>query len=196
MQTKIALASTSPRRRELLEAVGFELVLLNPNVDETAIPGESAQDLVSRLGREKALAVVDQTHLPIVAADTVVEVEGMILGKPQDINHAREMLELLSGKEHRVLTGFGIFYRGKLQTDTIVTRIQFRSLSAQEIENYLTTREWEGKSGACTLQGRSGPFVDKIQGSLTNVLGLPLKEVLDCLDRLVTPTGFEPVFTT
>lgn len=176
--------------------MGFKLTLLDPNIDESQKPGESAEDLALRLGLEKARAVEQQTSLPIVAADTLVAVEGVILGKPENLEHARSMIQQLSGKEHWVITGYAVLYQGNLVNQSVTTKLLFRSLSEHEIENYLLTNEWQGKSGACTLQGASGPFVDQIRGSLTNVLGLPLQEILDALAKVVTPTGFEPVLTT
>lgn len=181
--TQIALASTSPRRRELLQSLGFELTLLDPNIDESAKPGESAVDLVLRLAREKAQAVIHQTHLPIIAADTIVLVDQEILGKPEDRADARRMLQLLSNREHLVLTGYAVLYQGRITNDVVQTSLVFRKLSELEIENYLDTREWEGTSGACTLQGSSASFIDHMTGSPTNVVGLPLKEVLDALKK-------------
>lgn len=181
---KVALASTSPRRRELLQALGFELTLLDPNIDESAKPGESPADLVLRLAKEKAeaVAVASQTSLPIIAADTIVVVDQEILGKPEDRQDARRMIQLLSDREHLVLTGYAVLYQGQLTNNLVQTSLVFRKLSDFEIENYLDTGEWAGKSGACTLQGTSGPFVDHMTGSLTNVLGLPLAEVLKALE--------------
>lgn len=179
---KVALASTSPRRRELLQALGFELTLLDPNIDESAKPGESPADLVLRLAKEKAEAVASQTSLPIIAADTIVVVDQEILGKPEDRQDARRMIQLLSDREHLVLTGYAVLYQGQITNNLVQTSLVFRKLSDFEIENYLDTGEWAGKSGACTLQGTSGPFVDHMTGSLTNVLGLPLAEVLKALE--------------
>lgn len=194
--TQIALASTSPRRRELLQSLGFELTLLDPNIDESQKHAESPAHLVLRLAREKAQAVAHLTDLPIVAADTIVVVDQEILGKPEDKKDARRMLQLLSNREHLVLTGYAVLYQGQITNDIVQTSLVFRKLSKFEIESYLETNEWEGTSGACTLQGTSGPFVDYMTGSPTNVVGLPLKEVLDALEKVVTPAGIEPAFTT
>ncbi|MBL4818515.1 MAG: septum formation protein Maf [Deltaproteobacteria bacterium] len=191
---QIALASTSPRRRSLLESLGFELTLLKPDIDESEKPGENPEELVLRLAREKVQAVASQTKLPLIAADTLVVLGDEILGKPDNAEHAYEMIEKLSGRSHDVLSGFAVAYQDKLINKVVKSTLVFRKLFKHEIEDYVKTREWEGKSGACTLQGASGPFVDHMTGSFTNVLGLPLTEVLEAL-RLVTPTGFEPVFT-
>lgn len=177
----IALASSSPRRRELLAALGFELVLLDPNIDESIKPGESPKDLALRLSKEKALAVAGLTHLPIIAADTIVVVGQEILNKPDNLEHAREMIQKLSGREHLVITGYAVLCQNNLINNLVTTKIVFRDLSEHEIEAYLQTGEWAGKSGACTLQGSSGPFVDHMTGSFTNVLGLPLAEILEAL---------------
>ena len=182
--TKIALASTSPRRRELLASLGFELLLLDPNIDESIKPGESAGELALRLGREKALAVANQTVLPIIAADTIVVIGQEILNKPENLEHARRMIRQLSSREHLVLTGYAVLYQGRLINELVTTSLVFRNLAEHEIESYLLTNEWIGKSGACTLQGSSGHFVNHMTGSFTNVLGLPLTEILSALDIL------------
>lgn len=192
---KIALASTSPRRRELLASLGFELTLLDPNIDESIKPGESPQNLALRLSREKALAVADQTTLPMIAADTIVVVGQEILNKPENLEDARRMIQQLSGREHLVMTGYAVLYQGQLINELVTTSLVFRNLAEHEIESYLLTNEWVGKSGACTLQGPSGPFVEHMTGSFTNVLGLPLTEILSAL-KMVTPAGIEPAFTT
>ncbi|MES2503675.1 MAG: Maf family protein [Myxococcota bacterium] len=182
--SKIALASSSPRRRELLQSLGFELTLLDPNIDESQRPDETPENLVLRLAVEKAQAVAHLTDLPIMAADTVVVVEGVILGKPHDIHHARDMILQLSGKEHLVLTGYALSYQNRLVNNLAQTTITFRDLCDYEVDNYLQTGQWAGKAGACTLQGASGPFVNNINGSLANVLGLPLNEVLAALQKV------------
>lgn len=196
LSNSLALASTSPRRRELLVALGFKLTLLDPNIDESIKPGESPEDLALRLGKEKALAVAHLTELPVIAADTIVVVDEEILGKPDDLSHARQMIQKLSGREHLVITGYAVLYQNKLINNWATTKLVFRDLSEHEIEAYLETGEWAGKSGACTLQGSSGPFVDHMTGSFTNVLGLPLTEILAALEKVVTPAGFEPALTT
>lgn|SRR3989338_8076682 len=180
----IALASSSPRRRELLKSLGFELTFLDPNIDEASKPGESPRDLVLRLAKEKAEAVASQTNLPIIAADTIVIVGDEILGKPEDKADAGRMIKLLSDREHQVLTGYAVLYRGVLKTNLVQTDLVFRNLSEYEIERYLDTNEWVGKSGAYPIQATGGSFVDHMTGSLTNVLGLPLTEVLKTLDSV------------
>ncbi len=167
-----------------MESLGFELTLLNPNIDESQQPGESPQELALRLGREKALAVSKQTTLPIIAADTIVVVGQEILNKPEDLADARRMIQLLSNREHLVITGYAVLYQGRMINEIVTTKLVFRALAAHEIESYLQTNEWIGKSGACTLQGASGVFVDHMTGSFTNVLGLPLTEILSILAGL------------
>ncbi len=154
---------------------------MHPNIDESERPGESPEDLVLRLAREKAAAVAHLTELPVIAADTLVVVDGEILGKPEDAEHAYKMIEQLSGRSHDVLSGYSVSYEGKKINKLVKTTITFRNLFDHEIRDYIQTGEWEGKSGACTLQGASGPFVDHMTGSFTNVLGLPITEVLNAL---------------
>lgn len=193
---QIALASSSPRRRELLGALGFDLIFLDPNIDESAQPGELPADLVLRLAKEKAQAVALKTQRPIIAADTIVLVGEEVFGKPENRADAYRMIRLLSGREHFVLTGYAVLYQDKIIHGVIKSSLIFRDLFEHEIQSYLDTGDWAGKSGACTLQGGSGPFVEKITGSLTNILGLPLTEVLRALEEVVTPTRIELVLTT
>jgi septum formation protein len=171
----------------LLEALGFKLTLLNPNIDESERPGESPENLVLRLAREKAAAVSHLTDLPIIAADTLVVLDDEILGKPENSEHAHDMIAKLSGRSHDVLSGYAVLYQGKQINKLVRTTITFRALFEHEITDYIQTNEWEGKSGACTLQGASGPFVEHMTGSLTNVLGLPLTEVLSAIKSTINP---------
>ena len=138
-----------------------------------------------RLAREKVEAVANQTELPVIAADTIVVVEDAILGKPENKADAGRMIRLLSGREHRVLTGYAVLYRGKVSVDLVETKLVFRKLSDYEIETYLDTEAWVGKSGAYPIQAAGGFFVDHLTGSLTNVLGLPLAEVLETLNKIL-----------
>jgi septum formation protein len=178
----IVLASGSPRRRELLTHLHVPFRVVVPDVDESARPGESPRALVRRLATEKAAAVAaaldnEAPHTTVLAADTVVEVDGEILGKPLDADDARRMLRRLSGRSHHVHTGVAL-RRGEHQAaDTVTTVVTFVALSAPMIEWYLATGEPFDKAGAYAIQGTGGVFVEAVRGSVSNVVGLPLTTV-------------------
>ena len=182
----IYLASRSPRRRELLAQLGVEHELLLPppsdGPDEPQLPGEPAADYVRRTAREKALTgaeLLKQRKLaerPILAADTTVECRGEILGKPTDEADARRMLELLSGQRHRVLTAVSLAWSGHIETVLSESIVQFRELEEAEISKYIASGEPMDKAGAYGIQGKAGMFVERLEGSYTGVMGLPLCE--------------------
>jgi septum formation protein len=179
------LASQSPRRRELLARAGIRFEIFPADVDETPAPGESAQKLAERLAEKKARAVA-AAHAGdfVLAADTVVEVKNNILGKAADENEARRMLRALSGSEHRVITAYAIIGPRAERMRAVVTRVFMRLLSEAEIESYLASGEWRDKAGAYAIQGNASAMVEKIEGSVTNVVGLPLSEVVSDLVAL------------
>lgn len=184
------LASASPRRCALLRSVGFEFEVVPADIDESVAPGEAPADYVARLSRQKAAAVVDclDGEVIVVAADTTVDVAGQILEKPVDDADARRMLRLLSGRQHLVHTGVTIarlpeIREGRMETCVVETSVTFVELSGQAIDWYLSTGEHVGKAGAYGIQGAAGAFVERIDGSITNVIGLPLVETLDMLGR-------------
>jgi septum formation protein len=177
----IVLASGSPRRRDYLTQIGARFEVLPAEVDETTAAGEAPEDAALRLAREKARAV--QRLRPdrwILAADTIVAVEAEILGKPRDRDDARRMLRLLAGREHRVVTGVVLLDpKGDARIDrAVITRVRFRPLGEAEITAYLAGGEADDKAGAYGIQGAAAAFVEGIDGSLSNVVGLPL-EVLE-----------------
>jgi nucleoside triphosphate pyrophosphatase len=183
---RLVLASGSPRRLTLLNQVGLDPDALRPaSIDETAKRGEMPRTLVSRLARAKAAAardqIADDTDLAdayVMAADTVVAVGRRILGKPRFVEEAVAAIELLSGRAHRVLTGVCLITPDDSVRMRIVdTRVRFKRLSQEEKEAYIASREWRGKAGGYAIQGLAGCFVQKIVGSYTNVVGLPLTEV-------------------
>lgn len=185
---RVVLASKSPRRKWLLESAGLEVEVEPAATDETPGFEEPPADLAERLARAKAWAVErEDDEAPILAADTVVSLRGELLGKPLDENDARRILRRLSGDEHEVLTGYCVRYRGQERTGAVRTQVWFRSLRDDEIERYLKTGEAMDKAGAYGIQGAAGPFVDRIAGSYTNVIGLPLAEVLWEIEDLAGP---------
>ncbi len=190
------LASASSRRSELLRSVGLEFDVLPADIDESVRAGERPSEYVARLSCEKTEAIAERIdgESVIVAADTTVDVDGQILEKPADDDDARRMLQLLSGREHLVHTGVTVSWfretraRGteqRAETSVVETIVRFVELTEHDIEWYITTREHVGKAGAYGIQGAAGAFVERIDGSVSNVIGLPLAETLD-LVRSVT----------
>jgi septum formation protein len=184
------LASTSPRRAEILQAVGWPFRSQAPNVDETRAAGEGPVDYVKRLARQKAAAVATQlTEGLVLGADTVVVIDEEILGQPRDANDARRMLQLLRGKWHQVLTGAALVRAGTegcAIVDHEVTRVRFSQMSDQEIAWYIGTGEPFGKAGAYGVQGRAALFVAEIQGDYFNIVGLPIRLVYELIGKLKT----------
>lgn len=184
---RVVLASQSPRRRWLLASAGLEVEVRPVAVDETPAEGEPPAELAERLARAKAWEVDDDGDAPVVAADTVVSLRGEVLGKPLDDADARKMLRRLSGDEHDVLTGYCVRFRGQERAGVVRTQVWFRSLRDEEVERYIRSGEASDKAGAYGIQGEAGPFVDRLAGSYTNVIGLPLAEVLWELEDLAGP---------
>jgi len=181
---QIVLASESPRRRTFLEALGFKLIVAASHVDETPMPEELAEDLVLRLAQKKAKAIYKDHENIVLAADTVVVLDNQIIGKPQNLNEARKILSLLSGHCHEVITGYALLKEDQCIQKVVRTKVWFRKLSDEEIENYISTKEPYDKSGAYAIQGGAAVFVDHIEGSFTNIIGLPVKEVLESLEEI------------
>lgn len=188
-ERRIILASASPRRRMLLEAIGFRVDVRPTRVVEARAPLEPPVEMVQRLAREKAAALPDAPDdVPVVAADTAVvlpeRLEDVILGKPRDEHEAREMLRRLSGNEHQVMTGYCVRLDGEERVGVVRTQVWFRSLSDEEIHAYVASGEPLDKAGAYGIQGGGGALVDRISGSYSNVVGLPVAEVLWDLEEL------------
>ena len=186
MTPSLVLASASPRRRELLAQLGLDFEVMPSDVPERPRPSETADEFAARIAREKALHVAAQRrHQWVMAADTVVVVDGELLGKPCDRDDARRMLRLLSGRTHRVLTAVTLLAPGGASAGDVVieTKVRFRRVRDQEIEAYLNTDEPFDKAGAYAVQGRAAEFVAAIEGSYTNVVGLPLDEVAELCRR-------------
>lgn len=181
----LVLASASPRRLELLTRVGIEVEVLPAAIDETPQVAERPSACALRLASEKAAVAAGQAPGRwVLAADTVVEVDGIMLGKPADPPEAAAMLAQLAGRSHRVVTGYAIRAPdGASTARAVTTEVDFRELAAEEIEGYLASGEWRGKAGGYAAQGIAAAFVTAVRGSFTNVIGLPLAEVLMDLER-------------
>jgi len=191
----LLLASASPRRRELLERVGLTLRLVAPDIDESPREGEAAADYVRRMAAGKlaaARAAAGDTDLPVLAADTIVILQGRILGKPRDREEAADMLRRLAGHRHEVTTAYRVAFGAREIDRAVTTAVAFRMLDPRELDAYLACEEWRGKAGAYAVQGVAAAFVTELRGSLTNVVGLPLAEVLADLRALGALPAYPP----
>jgi len=189
----LILASASPRRVELLAQIGVTPTLIIPaHVDETPLKDESPREAAKRLAHLKALEIQKiHPQACILAADTVVAVGQRILGKADDEAHARRYLNLLSGRSHRVIGGLSLLApNGREVLKAVTTMVTFKRLSPAEIEGYVASGEWRDKAGAYAIQGRAGAFVKSLNGSYSNVVGLPLFETAGALKGLgLAPSG-------
>jgi septum formation protein len=184
---RFILASASPRRGEFLKIMGLDFDIIPANIDETFRPEETPREHVLRLAEEKALAVArSRPDAWVLGADTIVVVAGEVLGKPGSPAEATKMLEKLSGREHEVLTGFSIVRedRGVRIREVVGSSVLFREIDADEMAWYTGTAEPYDKAGAYAVQGMGGCFIREIRGSCTNVVGLPLCEVVCALKRV------------
>lgn len=186
---KLVLASASPRRHEILACAGIPFVVRTAVVSEDHDGSEAPADLARRLACEKAGAVPCADDEIVLGADTVVVLEGQILGKPKDEADAARMLELLSGREHEVITGICLRHAGGIIVDHESTRVRFAPLSAAEIAAYVASGEPADKAGAYGIQGRACRFIERIEGCYFNVVGLPIARVYRHLKTLV-PAGW------
>jgi len=199
LERGIYLASRSPRRRELLAQIGvrYHLLLFRsrpdspPDVDETVLAGEAPDAYVERVARAKAEAGWKLLRLrnlplaPVLAADTTVALGGTILGKPADRKEAADMLAQLSGQRHEVLSAVALMRDDWLQSSLSRSEVQFKKLSAEEIAQYTATGECDDKAGAYAIQGRAARFIVELRGSYSGVMGLPLYETAQLLDKLL-----------
>jgi len=200
---RIYLASRSPRRRELLHQIGidFDTVVFrdgdraDSETDETPLPGETPEAYVERVARAKAvhgLKIIADRKLPmrpVLSADTTLEFEGQIIGKPVDMADATAILKRLSGKMHRVLTGVAVNHMGRTEYILSVSEVRFRAIDDEEIRHYVMSGEPMDKAGAYGIQGLAGLFVEHLSGSYTGVMGLPVCETGELLKQL----GFRPL---
>jgi len=189
----LLLASASPRRRELLERLGLPLEVRTPDVDESVREGETAAVYVTRIAHAKALAVGRQPGQWVLAADTTVTVDGAILGKAESPEEAAKMLRWLSGRTHQVLTAYvvvGDRNDKQVYADGLVsTDVDVIELDAAMLADYVASGEWRGKAGAYAIQGIGSAIVREVRGSVTNVIGLPVVEVLATLRGLGGPVA-------
>lgn len=200
---RLYLASRSPRRRELLHQIGidFDTVVFrdgqrsDSETDETPLPGEHPVAYVERVTRAKAmhgLKIVEERRLPmrpVLAADTTLEFEGEIIGKPVDMADAAAILRRLSGRTHRVLTGVAVDHQGRVEYLLSTSEVRFRPIDEEEIRHYVIGGEPMDKAGAYGIQGRGGLFVEHLSGSYTGVMGLPVCETGELLKKF----GFRPI---
>jgi septum formation protein len=194
---RIYLASQSPRRRELLKQIGvnFEMLLMRADprryiaVDETPHANEHPEDYVRRVSQAKAetgygtLRFRNLPPAPVLAADTTVALDGKIFGKPAGAEQAAEMLRQLSGREHQVLSAVAIALDEHIEVALSVSTVRFVTLSEERIRRYLYTREYTDKAGGYAIQGQAGAFVEHLSGSYSGVMGLPLFETVQLLQR-------------
>jgi septum formation protein len=178
----LCLASVSPRRRELLAQIGVPHVVVGADIDETFLPGETPRDYVSRLAREKALAIRRTGQpLPVLAADTTVVVDGTVFGKPRDRDEGVDMLGELSGRAHQVLTAVALADARGVADRLSSSTVWFRSLSREECLAYWDTGEPRDKAGGYAIQGLGAVFIESLSGSYSGVMGLPLFETAELL---------------
>jgi septum formation protein len=190
---QIYLASRSPRRRELLAQIGVRFAVVAPDTDESRRPGEHPEDYVLRLALEKARAarasIPNSDRRPVLGADTAVAVDERILGKPETLEEALEMMRLLSGRAHRVLTAVAVIAPDGERTDLSESRVTFRTLEESEVMRYWITGEPRDKAGGYGIQGYGALFVSALNGSYSGVMGLPLFET----GRLLAQVGIETI---
>ena len=185
----LVLASQSPRRKELLSILGISFEVIPASIDETPLPEETAEDFVARAAREKGTEVASRvSHSVVLSADTVVTIDGEILGKPTNEDHAVRMLKKLSGREHSVYTAVTVINQ---ETEEILeglerTRVWFAELTEEDIQDYLRRENVLDKAGEYAIQGYAGIFIPRIEGNYFNVMGLPLPLVHELLCRTLS----------
>ena len=203
IQPRIYLASQSPRRRELLKQIGinFEMLLLRQDahrgidIDETPQADEAPEIYVRRICKKKALAGWGSLSyrslppFPVLAADTIVTLDNLILGKPENYAQAHKMLQQLSGREHQVLSAVAIAVNERIEIALSTSTVRFVALSDERIHRYLLTREYLDKAGGYAIQGIAAAFVEHLSGSYSGVMGLPLFETVQLLQRFDCPTS-------
>lgn len=187
---KLYLASKSPRRHELLKQIGVEFEIINVDIDETWDEREIARDYVFRLALEKARAgktkITADNNALILAADTAVVIDNVILGKAENKEDAARMLHLLSGRTHHVYTSIALISSNEEMTSLNTSRVSFKPLSENEIKTYCISGEPSGKAGAYAIQGKAGAFIERIEGSYSGIMGLPLYETWQLIQSMVS----------
>jgi septum formation protein len=184
--TELVLASQSPRRKELLSILGIPFSIVPASIDESPAPGEAPKDFVVRVARDKALQVASRvTECAILSADTIVTIDGEILGKPEDEADAVRMLKQLSGRQHSVFTAISVVNQVKQETLEGIerTEVWFNRMTGEEIQQYLRRENVMDKAGAYAIQGYAAVYIPRIEGNYFNVMGLPLPLVHELLCR-------------
>jgi septum formation protein len=189
---RVILASQSPRRRELLALVGITHEVRPADIDESYLPGETPIAHAERLARGKA-AAIDAPDAVIIGSDTIVVVDGDVLGKPRDRAHAAEMLRRLSGRSHIVMTGVAVQFRGRLASGVEEVGVTFRELGDADIERYIDTGEPMDKAGAYGIQGYGATIVERVDGDYFAVMGLALNRLVGCCRQLGLRYAFGPL---
>jgi septum formation protein len=196
-ECRVVLASSSPRRRQLLDLIGITHEVRPPNIDETMRPRENPRRHAERLAREKATAVATRDpDLITIAADTIVVINRKVLGKPKDTDDAARMLALLSGREHVVTTAVAVSRGKKLRSAVEEVRVKFRRLRDDEIEAYIATGEPMDKAGAYGIQGYGATIVERIEGDYFAVMGLPVVRLIGLLRDVGVRYRFGSISTT
>ena len=183
----MVLGSASPRRSDLLRQLGVEFEVVAPEIDETPVEGESPVRYVRRLAIAKSAAVTAPDDALVLTADTTVDLDGRILGKPVDRDDAAAMLRSLSARTHRVHTGVAARVGDRVVSDVVTSLVTFTPLTAASIDWYLDTGEYTDKAGGYAVQGAAGVFVQRIRGSVSNIVGLPLHTVARLASELGVP---------
>ena len=183
----IYLASGSPRRQEILTQLGVDYIQVTNHFDETRLDGETPKNYVERVTKGKAVSALNggecPQKLPILSADTTVVHQGEPLGKPDDLEHAAQLLTRLSGQQHQVLSSVVILLGDDIWQSTVETEVTFAKLTVSSIESYCRTEEPLGKAGGYAIQGLGGSLIESIKGSYTNVVGLPIFETRQLLEK-------------
>ena len=187
---QLILASASPRRKELLSLFHIPFTIRVADIDEAMDPSGAPAEEVARVSKRKALAVERKSDDVVIAADTIVVCEGRILGKPHDPEEAKQMLSLLSGRDHQVMTGCTVLRGERCATFTEITDLHFKTLSNQEIEDYVNSGEPMDKAGSYGIQGGAALFCEKINGDYYNVVGLPVCKLGQVLKEIAPELGF------
>lgn len=185
----IILASQSPRRLLLLVSAGYVVNVRPSHIDETALAGESTQSMTLRLCQEKALACKTEEKLPIIAADTLVAVNGEALGQPKDLAEAKSMIRKLAGRTHHVFTAVCVRMGDIYKSEVVTTSVCFRDITDEEIDVYLQHNDILDKAGAYAIQGGASSFITAIEGSLDNVIGLPVKQTTALIQEVKNAFG-------
>lgn len=182
---EIILASASPRRAELLEQIGVRYIVKVADIDESCLANETPEDLVQRLAIEKSQCFAQQyASTPIMGADTLGVLDGELLLKPRDYEHAHDMLTRMSGQWHEILSAVAISYAGRTTHRLSRNRVLFKPLSSRDIKAYWETQEPQDKAGAYAIQGLAATFIERIEGSFSGIMGLPLCETAELLQAI------------